>query len=93
MVKHDVLKGVCAKLDGCSMKDVNAVIEAYADFIKETLNANKEEKVPFPGVGTFAVKHVGERSGVATIGDKKEWVVPEHDEIKFSISKTIKTLA
>jgi nucleoid DNA-binding protein len=93
MVKHDVLKGVSAKLDGCSMKDIDAVLGAYSEFIVETLNANKDEKVPFPGVGAFTVKHVGERSGVSAIGEKKAWTVPAHDEIKFTVAKSVKTIA
>lgn len=93
MVKVDLLRSITRKLDGCSQKDVMAVLDAYAEVVLETLTNDKTEKVPLLGIGSFTVKHVPERSGVATLADGKEWTVPEHDEVKFTISKSVKTLA
>ena len=74
-------------------KEVEAVIKAYVDCIFDNLADNKTEKIPLPGVGSFSVKHVAEKSGVAALAGGKAWSVPEHDEIKFSITKSVKTLA
>lgn len=74
-------------------KEVEAVIKAYVDCVFDNLADNKTEKIPLPGVGSFSVKHVAEKSGVAALAGGKAWSVPEHDEIKFSITKSVKTLA
>ena len=74
-------------------KEVEAIIKAYVDCVIENLTNDKTEKVTLPGVGTFSVKHVNEKSGVAALAGGKAWTVPEHDEIKFIISKSVKTLA
>ena len=92
MVKVDVLRKVASKLEGCRQKDIEAVLSAYAEVVLETLSEDKTEKVPLPGIGNFTAKHVNERTGVAALADGKEWTVPEHDELKFAISKSVKTL-
>ena len=74
-------------------KEVAAVIKAYVDCVVENLTNDKTEKVTLPGIGTFSVKHVAEKSGVAALAGGKAWTVPAHDEIKFTISKSVKTLA
>lgn len=73
-------------------KDIDAVIKAYTDCVIENLTNNRTEKVTLPGIGTFSVKHVNEKSGVAALAGGKAWTVPEHDEIKFAISKSVKKL-
>lgn len=93
MTKTDLLRGVSKKLNGCSQKDVDAVISAYSEFVLETLSANKEDTVKLPGIGTFSVKHVPERRGISQMGEKKEWVKPAHDEIAFKITKSVKELS
>lgn len=93
MVKNDVLRNVAGKLEGCSQKDVEAVLSAYAEVVIETLTNDKTEKVPLIGIGNFTAKHVNEKSGVAALAGGKAWTVPAHDEIKFTISKSVKTLA
>lgn len=75
-----------------SQKQVNAVLAAIESVIKDTLTENSDEKVPLPGIGTFSVKHVAERSGVAALAGGKEWTKPAHDELKFTISKSVKEL-
>lgn len=92
MVKVDVLRKVAGKLEGCSQKDIDAVLSAYAEVVLETLSEDKTEKIPLPGIGNFTAKHVNERTGVAVLADGKEWTVPEHDEVKFTVSKTVRTL-
>lgn len=69
-----------------------AVIDAYGKFVLGVLSENKDEKVPLPGIGTFSVKHVEERSGVAALAGGKEWTKPAHDEICFKVSKSVKNI-
>lgn len=93
MTKNDLLKAVSEKLDGCTKKDVDAVISAYTDVVLETLKKNPEEKVALPGVGNFSVKHVLERSGITKLGgEEKSWVKPEHDEITFKVTKSVREI-
>lgn len=91
MKKTDLLKEI-AQTTELSQKDVDAVLAAYADLVKETLASDKDEKVTLPGLGTFSVKHVGERSGVAALAGGKAWTKPEHDEIRFKISSSVKEI-
>lgn len=74
-------------------KEVNALLQAYAECVIDNLVDNKDERIPMPGIGTFSAKHVAEKSGVAVLAGGKAWTVPEHDEIKFTITKSVKTLA
>ena len=74
-------------------KETEAILRAFTECVFDNLADNKTEKIPLPGVGSFSVKHVAEKSGVAALAGGKAWSVPEHDEIKFSITKSVKTLA
>ena len=74
-------------------KETEAVLRAFTECVFDNLADNKTEKIPLPGVGSFSVKHVSEKSGVAALAGGKAWTVPAHDEIKFTISKSVKTLA
>lgn len=81
-----------AEVTELTQKNIDDVLKAYADLVKETLVANKDEKVTLPGLGTFSVKHVEERSGVAALAGGKAWTKPEHDEIRFKISSNVKEI-
>lgn len=89
MVKNEMLKAVSDKA-GVTQKEVDAVLAAFVDVVIDTLSKNKDDKIALPGIGTFKVKNVPERKGISTLGDKKEWVKPAHDEICFKLNKTIK---
>ena len=91
MNKTDLLKKIAESTE-LSQKNVDDVLAAYADLVKETLASDKNEKVTLPGLGTFSVKHVGERSGVAALAGGKAWTKPEHDEIRFKISSNVKEI-
>lgn len=91
MNKTDLLKKIAESTE-LSQKNVDEVLAAYADLVKETLASDKNEKVTLPGLGTFSVKHVGERSGVAALAGGKAWTKPEHDEIRFKISSSVKEI-
>lgn len=92
MTKIDMINKIVTEMTGYARKDVEAVLAAYENFVKDTLAADKDEKIPLPGLGAFSVKTVPERSGVSTLGDKKEWTKPAHDEICFKLIKSIKEI-
>ena len=91
MTKNDMIKAVTSEA-GVTNKVAEAVMDAYAKFVFGALSENKDEKIPLPGIGAFSVKHVAEKSGVAALAGGKEWRKPAHDELKFTISKSVKTL-
>ena len=89
MVKNDMIKAIASDAE-VTNKVAEAVMNAYGKFVLESLNENRDEKIPLPWIGTFSVKHVAERSGVAALAGGKEWTKPAHDELKFTISKSAK---
>lgn len=91
MTKLDMIKKIASEAE-ITNKVVEAVIDAYGKFVFGVLTENKDEKIPLPGIGSFSVKHVKEKSGVAALAGGKEWTKPAHDELKFTISKSVKTL-
>lgn len=91
MVKNEMLKNV-ANEAGTTSKVVDEVLSAYGKFVLGVLAENKDEKIPLPTIGTFSIKHVAERSGVAALAGGKAWTKPAHDEITFKISKSAKVL-
>lgn len=97
MLKNEVIKEVAERAtdiieEKVTKKQVEAVIAAYTDCVVENLTADKTEKIPLPGIGSFTAKHVGEKSGVSAINGK-EWHKDAEDQLKFTISKSVKTLA
>lgn len=91
MTKAELLKEITSVTE-LSQKDVDTVLAAYANVVTESLTENKDETIPLPGLGTFKVKHVNERSGVAALAGGKAWTKPEHDEIRFKISSSVKEI-
>lgn len=87
-----VKKIVEVSTEEVNQKQVGAVLVALESVVKDVLIENRDEKVPLPGLGTFSVKHVAERSGVAALAGGKEWTKPAHDAIQFKISKSIKNI-
>lgn len=90
MKKQDLMRTIASKT-GFSQKDINTVLEAYADTIIETLSNDKEEKVVLPNIGTFKVKNVAARDGVSAINGKA-WHTDEHSEIVFKVLKALKSI-
>lgn len=91
MTKTEMIKNIASEAD-VTNKVAETVMDAYGKFVIGVLSENKDEKITLPGIGAFSVKHVAERSGVAALAGGKEWTKPAHDELKFTISKSIKTL-
>jgi len=93
MTKNEMISAVAEKLDGITKKDITTILEAYGEVVLETVSEDITNKVPLLGIGSFTGKTVPERKGVSHMGDSdKEWVVPEHDELTFKISKSVKTI-
>lgn len=91
MDKKTMISNIASEAE-VTNKVAEAVMEAYGKFVLGALSENKDEKIPFPGIGAFSVKHVAEKSGVAVLAGGKEWTKPAHDELKFTISKSVKVL-
>lgn len=91
MNKVEMIKAVASEAE-VTNKVTEAVIDAYGKFVLGVLSENKDEKVTLPGLGSFSVKHVAERSGVAALAGGKEWIKPAHNELKFTISKSVKQI-
>lgn len=72
-----------------SKKMLEAVLRAYSDVVIAN-TTDEEAKVPMLGVGYFKTKFVPERSGISTLGEKKEWVSPAHTERVFKFSSACK---
>lgn len=95
MNKTDLIKNVANRIEDISQKDVDAVLAAYVNVVKDALTKDKDEKVTLPGIGAFSVKHVPERTGIVQLGESKGslWTKPAHDELVFKIAKSVKELA
>lgn len=95
MTKAHLIKTIETKVQPVNQKEIDAVLAAFADVVTETLSKDKTEKVSLPGLGTFKVKDVPERTGIVQMGENKgsTWTKPAHSEITFKISKNVKELS
>lgn len=89
MKKNEMIKAVSAKSE-IPQKTVDAVLDAIAEVVIETLEKDKDERIPMPRLGSFKAKHVAERRGVAHIGEQKEWVKKAHYELCFKAAQAVK---
>lgn len=93
MNKTEFLKAVQETVDfEVTQKDLATIFDAQAKVVVNTLKNDKDEKITIPNLGTFKVKDVPERRGVAALVGNKEWVKPAHSEITFKITKSIKEI-
>ncbi len=92
MTKNEMIKNVASEAD-VTNKVAESVLDAYSKFVLGVLDENRDEKITLPGIGSFSVKHVPERSGVAALAGGKSWTKPAHDEIQFKITKSVKELS
>lgn len=84
MTKNDVYRFVARRIDGCTKADVQTVLDVYADFIRESLQDNPEDFIPFPGVGKFYVKRINAKSGVSNL-TKQPFENPAHNVLRFAV--------
>lgn len=94
MVKNEVVNAIAERIEGAKKGDIALILDTYAEIIINTLKADATESVPVGKLGKFKVKTVPERRGKIMMGDRKgeEYVTPQHDEITFKMSKTVKQL-
>lgn len=94
MVKNEVVNAIAERIEGAKKGDIALILDTYAEIIIDTLKADATESVPVGKLGKFKVKTVPERRGKIMMGDRKgeEYVTPQHDEITFKMSKTVKQL-
>ena len=94
MVKNEVVNAIAERIEGAKKGDIALILDTYAEIIINTLKADVTESVPVGKLGKFKVKTVPERRGKIMMGDRKgeEYVTPQHDEITFKMSKTVKQL-
>ena len=91
MVKNDLVKEISLRT-GLTKKDVETVITAFPEVVKETVA--KGEDVKLTGFLTFAKKHVDAKTGKSKLGGvEKSWATEAKDEISVKISKSYKELA
>lgn len=89
----DFIRYIAPYTEGLTHADIEQVLKALAPAIEDGLRKNRKEKMLIPGVGSFQVNHIAERSGVSRLhGEERSWVVPEHDEITFKMSKPFKNV-
>jgi len=91
MTKNEMIKNVASEAN-VTNKVAESVLDAYSKFILGVLDENRDEKITLPSIGTFSVKHVPERSGVAALAGGKAWTKLAHDELQFKIAKSVKEL-
>ena len=97
MLKSELIKRIAERSDEYgdvrySQKDVETILNMYADTVTDVLKEDKSEKVVLPGLGAFTAKHVNERSGKSSLGDGCDWTKPAYDKLCFTISKTAREL-
>lgn len=94
MVKNEVINAIAERIEGAKKGDIALILDTYAEVITDTLKADATESVPVGKLGKFKVKTVPERRGKIMMGNRKgeEYVTPQHDEITFKMSKTVKQL-
>lgn len=94
MVKNELVNAIAERIEGAKKGDIAVILETFADVITDTLKADSTEAIPVGKLGKFKVKTVPERRGKIMMGNRKgeEYVVPQHDEITFKMSKSAKQL-
>jgi nucleoid DNA-binding protein len=93
MTKVDFIKKIQEKATiDIPQKDVADILSAITAVIEDAVKA--DDDVSIPGIGKFSVKTVPERKGKIMMGNRKgeEYIVPEHKEPKFKISKSFKNI-
>lgn len=91
MQKEKLVQEIARRIDGCTRADVKVLLDTYAEVVLDTLTGDKNETVVLPGLGKFSVREVSEKSGVSPF-DGKKWVKPAHNEVKFTVTPSVKEI-
>lgn len=81
-----------AEVQGKTKKAAGEDLTSFVAVITEALADGDSVKIP--GLGTFNVVDVAERTGTIQMGDRKgeTYVTPAHKAPKFKASKTLKDI-
>ena len=91
MTKAELIKNIANKIEGATKKDIDVVIDALTDVIKEAVLAG--DTVTIPEICKISSKDVAERSGVTKLGDvEKAWTKPAHKEACVKALKSFKNI-
>lgn len=89
MNKKELIAKLAEKQD-CTKKAAEENMTAFVEVLVEALAAG--ETVKIPGLGTFSVTEVAERTGIIQMGDRKgeTYTTPAHRAPKFKPASTLK---
>lgn len=92
MNKSELVAAIADKLNGITKKDIEAVLNALPEVVKETVANGKDVKLT--GFLTFSKKDVPAKSGVSKLGGvEKAWSTEAKTEVSVKLSKSYKELA
>ena len=86
MTKAELIDAVAGKA-GVSMKDAEAVVNAFTGVVTEAMAAG--DKITLVGFGTFEAVEKPERTAL-NVRTKERIVVPAHKAPKFKAGKALK---
>lgn len=89
MTKVEILRAITSKKPEFTQGEAESILNAFEEVIKESLAADKSEKIQFGKLGKFEAKHVGERSGEM---NGVAWTKPAHDSLVFKPSSAMKDI-
>lgn len=97
MLKSELIKKIAERSNEYgdvrySQKDVETILNMYADTVIAVLKEDKSEKAVLPGLGAFTAKHMNERSGKSSLEGGGDWTKPAYDKLCFTVSKTVREL-
>lgn len=91
MDRRDVCKLIARRIKGCTVADVQVVLETYADVMKDVLEKDHNETFALPDIGKFYVKEIPAKEGTCNFNGEK-YEKPAHNELKFSPIKRVKNI-
>ena len=92
MTKNDFINKIQETIDiEVTKKDLTHIVEAIGTVVTDTLKNDSDEKITLPGLGSFKVKEVAERSGVTALTGKP-WTKPAHKSVVFKVTKSLKEI-
>ena len=93
MTKNEMIKKIQEAVEiEIPMKDIDAILKAQEQVVREAVLANDE--VTIPGIGKVKTKVVPEKTGTVMMGANKgsQWVKPEHKEATIKIASSLKKI-
>ncbi len=88
MTKKEIVEEISRKISGENKKDIKAIVEAFMDSIRESVE--RGDKVYLRKFGTFKPKKRMEKKA-RVISENKEIIIPEHFIPDFKPSAEFKS--